>query len=85
MQGIGHVNSVCYGRKRQLDSRSVFDLHARQTQRSLDRACDGRIVEVVHGTQHPERLQQDSLTYPYVLRLEGGARTRALRLVVIDK
>jgi len=85
VQGIGDVNTVCNGRKRQLNSLRVFNLHPGQTQRSLDRTSDGRIVEVVNGTQHPERLQQHSLAYPYVLHLEGGTRTRALRLVVIDK
>ncbi len=54
MQGIGDVNTVCNGRKRQLNSLRVFNLHSRQTQRSLDRTCDRRIVEVVNGTQHPE-------------------------------
>jgi hypothetical protein len=47
--------------------------------------CDHRIVEFVSGTQHPESLQQHSLAYRYVFRLEGGARTQALRPVVIDK
>jgi hypothetical protein len=47
VEGIGDVNTVCNGRKRQLNSlRVVFNLHPGQTQRSLDRTSDGRATVI---------------------------------------
>jgi len=47
VQGVSDVNTICNGRKCQLDALSFFNLHPGQTQRSFDRMCDCRVVEVV--------------------------------------
>ncbi len=85
VQGVSDVDAVCNCRKHPLDALCVFNLHSRQPHCSLDRPGDGNIVKVVHRTEHPECLEQDSLPYPNLLRLEGGARTSALCLVIVDQ
>ncbi len=85
MQGIGNIDTVRNDRERQLHPVGVFDAHSGQTKSALDCMCDGDIIKFVHRTQHPKRFQEDSLSYPYLLGLEGGARTRTLGLVIVDK
>lgn len=50
MQGIGNINTVRNDRQRQLHSVGVFDVHSGQSERALDRLCDGVIIELVYRT-----------------------------------
>ncbi len=85
MQGIGNIDTVRNHRERQFHAIGVLDVHSGQTQGALDRMGNGDIIEFVYRTQHPKRFQEDSLAYPYLLGLEGGARTGALGLVIVDE
>ncbi len=85
MQGVSDVDAICNGCQCALDLLCGFDMHSRQTAGSFDRACDGRIVEFIYRSEHPEGLQQNGLSYPDLLSLEGCARARSLGCVIIHE